>query len=95
MYYGTMHGRPLVNGYSGFFPESYYDLRRLVNEEFPSQKTFQEFRARQVEFLVVLRSVYARKEMSAAVEAKEVEHVLADSSGIDIYRLMPATERRP
>ena len=27
MYWGTFHGRPLLNGYSGFFPESYNHLR--------------------------------------------------------------------
>ncbi len=27
MYWGTFHGRPLLNGYSGFFPASYNQLR--------------------------------------------------------------------
>jgi hypothetical protein len=27
MYWGTFHGRPLLNGYSGFFPHSYNQLR--------------------------------------------------------------------
>ncbi len=27
MYWGTLHGRPLVNGYSGFFPKHFVDLK--------------------------------------------------------------------
>lgn len=30
MYWGTMHRRPLVNGYSGFFPKAFVDLKELL-----------------------------------------------------------------
>ena len=37
MYWGTFHGRPLLNGYSGFFPNSYNQLRDgLAQFEQPS-----------------------------------------------------------
>lgn len=32
MYWGTMHHRPLVNGYSGFFPKAFVDLKELLNQ---------------------------------------------------------------
>ena len=30
MYWGTMHRRPLVNGYSGFFPQDFVDLKEKL-----------------------------------------------------------------
>ena len=37
MYWGTFHGRPLMNGYSGFFPDTYNQLREgLAQFEKPS-----------------------------------------------------------
>ncbi len=32
MYWGTMHHRPLVNGYSGFFPKAFVDLKELLTQ---------------------------------------------------------------
>ena len=32
MYWGTFHGRPLLNGYSGFFPKPYNDLRDALDQ---------------------------------------------------------------
>lgn len=31
MYWGTMHGHPLHNGYSGFFPKSFVDLKQELH----------------------------------------------------------------
>jgi hypothetical protein len=33
MYWGTMHHRPLVNGYSGFFPQHFVDLKDQLNAD--------------------------------------------------------------
>ena len=91
MYYGTMHGKPMVNGYSGFFPKSYFSLRDLVNEQFPSITVIEELRERDVEYLVVLRSSYSVSEMMSDPNiAKSLEFVLEDPAGIDIYRLKPS-----
>jgi len=91
MYYGTMHGKPMVNGYSGFFPKSYFSLRDLVNEQFPSITVIEELRERDVEYLVVLRSSYSVSEiMSDSKLASAVELVVEDPAGIDIYRLKPS-----
>ena len=79
MYYGTMHGKPMVNGYSGFFPKSYFSLRDLVNEQFPSITVIEELRERDVEYLVVLRSSYSVSEiMSDSKLASAVELVVED-----------------
>lgn len=33
MYWGTMHGRPLVNGYSGFFPQHFVELKEKLQRD--------------------------------------------------------------
>ena len=41
MYWGTFHGKPLLNGYSGFFPKSYNDLRDALGQ-FPLPRNLKE-----------------------------------------------------
>jgi hypothetical protein len=51
-YLSTFHWQPLVNGYSGFYPESY--LRRLEDvAEFPDERSLNRLRRDGVRYLVV------------------------------------------
>ena len=52
MYYSTFHWQPLANGYSGFYPPSYEDLR-FVFESFPSDEAISAVRARGIRYLLV------------------------------------------
>ena len=52
MLLGLEHGHPLVNGYSGFFPQRYIDLRKDM-ADFPSEQTIQELRDLHVRDIVV------------------------------------------
>jgi hypothetical protein len=52
MLLGLEHGHPLVNGYSGFFPQRYIDLRKDM-ADFPSEQTIQELRDLHVHDIVV------------------------------------------
>ncbi len=52
MYFSTWHGRPMVNGYSGFFPGSYEALFEAVSV-FPSTEGLALLRARGVTHVVV------------------------------------------
>lgn len=90
MCYGLEHGAPMVNGYSGFFPASYFRLRNRVNREFPSVGVLDDFAALDVEFLVVSRT-YCEPERLLAVtsDTRRLELVFQDGVGIDVYRLRP------
>ena len=52
MLLGLEHGHPLVNGYSGFFPQRYIDLRKDM-ADFPSEQTITELRDLHVHDIVV------------------------------------------
>ena len=52
LYFSTFHWQSLVNGNSGFFPPSYFDL--LANErDFPNESTLQYLRSRGVQYVAI------------------------------------------
>jgi hypothetical protein len=52
LYFSTFHWQHLVNGNSGFFPPSYFEL--LANEnDFPNEAALQYLRSRRVEYLTI------------------------------------------
>jgi hypothetical protein len=52
MLQGLEHGKPLVNGYSGFLPHRYWNLRNLMLH-FPDDRSLDELRAAGVAYLVI------------------------------------------
>lgn len=91
MCYGLEHGIPLVNGYSGFFPKPYLELRERVKAEFPSTGVLQHFLKLDVQFLVVARKYCQPNIMqSLASDQVRLDLVFADPVGIDVYRLESA-----
>ena len=87
MIHGLEHKAPMLNGYSGFFPKSYFTLRNLVNEEFPSDRVISRFAEHDVEHLVVARKYCPPSELLAAVP-DTLELVYEDEiANVDIYRL--------
>lgn len=86
MIYGLEHGAPMLNGYSGFFPKSYFALRNLVNAEFPSKRVLEKFAELDVEFLVVARR-YCEPEKLLELSDGKLVLVYEDEVGVDIYRL--------
>ena len=79
MYWGTLHGRPLVNGYSGFFPKSFVDLKdKLAQFHFTEGETnvvpqlkrypwdspgLKELNSFPVRFVIVKRSFATRNDV--------------------------------
>ena len=58
LYYSTYHWKDLVNGYSGYFPPLFLELRRL-SPEFPSDTTIRVLEAIGVRFVILDSALYA------------------------------------
>lgn len=88
MYYGTVHKVPLVNGYSGFFPDSYRAMRREMQKHGLTDSLLQQFTDAKVHYLVVRRN-YLSPEVIAQLPLEQFELKLAisDEAGIDIYEV--------
>ena len=52
MFNSTWHWQPIVNGYSGFFPQSFYELAEQT-KEFPDERAIAYLKSRGVDFIVV------------------------------------------
>ncbi|MEZ5179194.1 MAG: hypothetical protein R2746_13220 [Acidimicrobiales bacterium] len=69
-------GHPMVNGYSGFFPDDHDDLRRQLRS-FPDERSVAALQARDVHYVVVASSTYDRIDERIARELGFTE-VMAD-----------------
>lgn len=89
MYYGTYHKRPMMNGYSGFFPRYYRELRTKIGERFPTGELLQRFAADDVQFLIVLAEEYSDERLDGFESAGfRLTRVYQDPVGIDVYELI-------
>ncbi|HUQ72621.1 MAG TPA: hypothetical protein VM165_24040 [Planctomycetaceae bacterium] len=80
------HQRPLLNGYSGYFPDSYISLNAEL-DHFPQQGVprLGEMGAR---YAVVDRSIATVRQLARHPATKDWEWLFTDvPAGIDIYRL--------
>ena len=88
MYFASEHRVPLLNGYSGFFPQEYFDTQALVNTKFPIPEVLLKLHYLNVEYIVIDRQQLPRSWFQGVVAGQwRVIRVLEDPSGIDIYRL--------
>ncbi len=89
MYYGTLHGKPLVNGYSGFFPQQYFDLQNSVNSSGITDLVLQQFASADVQWVVIQRG-FLNAQAVAELPLQQHQLQLAfrdDEVHIDVYRL--------
>ena len=87
MYFGTFHGLPLLNGYSGFFPEEDFSRREILAREFPGELGLQLLAGLGIEFVVVKRSAFPAG-LSGRWGGLELHLALRDeAAGIDVYVL--------
>jgi hypothetical protein len=95
MYFSTFHWNTLVNGYSGFSPLSYVDLREKLTN-FPDQTSLDEIRRRHVTHIVVHGGLYRHGEYADLL--KRIEHctdleplMTVESQGkeLRLYRVRP------
>lgn len=91
MYLGSMHGRPLVNGYSGFFPPESLKLNDLMSREGLSPETLSRLWLLKVHFIVVRRAdSIAAKAETYSDDMYALQRVFRDAKGIDVYELVRA-----
>lgn len=85
----------MVNGYSGFFPQSYFDLRELVTKQLPNQIVLDRLKAINVEFLVIDPTGYTPEVIERFNSCKKLEQVYQSSSGIEVYRIVESDRTKP
>lgn len=87
MYFGTFHGVPLLNGYSGFFPDEDFARREILAREFPGELGLRLLAGLGIEFVVVKRSKDP-EDLSGTWGGLELRPVLRDdAAGVDVYEL--------
>jgi hypothetical protein len=100
-YMSTFHWRPLVNGYSGFYPSRYLHRLRALRG-FPDAHSIAVLREEGVNYVIVHLSLYElskRVPLTEALEQRsELRYVGHDKDGIDIalvYGLEPVQSGEP
>ena len=93
MYLSSLHGKPLVNGYSGFFPDESLKLNQLMTSEGLSQTMLSRLWSLNVHFLVVRKtdSIAGMAEMLPDGQYTLIR-VFRDVVGVDVYELVLVPE---
>jgi hypothetical protein len=88
MFWQMRHGRRMVNGYSGFFPERFLSLKSAM-QRFPDARSIRALAERGVRYVVVPRFVAGRSAVEAASDPPHRLrwHFGDESNGIDVYSL--------
>jgi hypothetical protein len=89
MYWGTRHRRRMVNGYSGFFPPGFLQVKAVM-AHFPSDASLRALSAAGADYVVVARNPFAPLggASSSNISAPRLVRVYADDAAqVDIYRL--------
>jgi hypothetical protein len=93
MYWQTQHRRKIVNGYSGFFPDSFLELKAVM-VDFPDPASLERLRQANVAYCVVDRAATPPKTLRRVDSHVELELEFQDQeTGMALYRLMPETPR--
>ena len=90
MYWQTFHHRKMINGYSGYFPQTFRELK-MAMAAFPAPQTIRRLGDLKVDYCVVKRdSIFAEAAWVAATAGSRLAPVFHDDEAqMDIYRLLP------
>jgi hypothetical protein len=80
------HRHPLVNGYSGFFPADYLQLRRAMTR-FPNAETLRLLAQEETRYVVVART-WLTPQREALLARASLERIYADDEAI-VLQLAP------
>ncbi|MCA9054504.1 MAG: hypothetical protein KDA75_11745 [Planctomycetaceae bacterium] len=91
MFYQTVHHRPLVEGYSGFFPQPFRDLRKLM-ETFPDRESIDRLRSHNVRYCIVdrIRLSPDQREYRDGWSDQLLLRYADEDRQVDVYELQPA-----
>jgi len=97
LYYSTYHWKKLVNGYSGYFPPLYYELkRRWVNE--PLEQNIKDLKRLGVKYIVLHSPLYEEDELKSIMsEISNLERQIQFIRQLDeayVYELIYFPEDR-
>lgn len=91
MLHATQHQAALVNGYSGFFPDSWYRMSRALTRDPLSRETLAMLVEANVAYLVVdRRQVRLIPTPAPQADGRQLVRVFRSSEGIDIWQLPTA-----
>lgn len=76
-YLSTFHWQPIVNGYSGFVPESYVQ-RITALEHFPDERSLSRLQRDNVRYLVVNLDRYTREHAAETLDRLKTTYALAE-----------------
>ena len=98
MYYSTWHWQPMVNGYSGFAPPSYFELLDRLRS-FPDDRSIAYLRERRVDLLLVHSAYYIKGNFSEDVNRlrrrSDIDWVgefpAPNGQVTDVFRIRPSS----
>ena len=94
MWWSTFHRRRLLNGYSGFFPQSYLDLKGEL-QRFPDEGALR-LSWMKASYAIVHRRVWTRQALAEHPQTANWVWQLSDElAQIDIYAIRPTTSAEP
>jgi len=98
VYFSTLHWRPMINGYSGFFPPVYIELRRRWREMEPGQ-VIRDARSLGVRQVIVHRDLFEEASLDRTREAlRELVPEAArliELEGAEVWDLAPGGSAVP
>ena len=81
LYYSTYHWKYLVNGYSGFLPDTYFDVLRDL-QTFPSNESFNILQATGVKYIII------HKDKMDPIKSSQIEREISNySKNIDLIKV--------
>ena len=102
MFNSTWHWQPIVNGYSGFFPETFIELAEHT-ASFPDDRSIEYLKQRGVDLLVIHGSLMEPEEfgeMTAALLARpdieamaQFEERMGSGRSVSAEEIVPSTAR--
>ena len=93
MYVGSLHGAPLINGYSGFFPKDYLDLRKKFTASGLSAEVLSQLAGLNCRFVVMYRNDRPDLIVNNSSDV-QLKVAYEDEGPVIVFELRPATQMR-